>query len=73
MTRGSPLKRCRQCVEVVVDPALLVVEEHDLFDVGVARQFDGVLRRGVSEVGLGRQLLAQELRVVDEHVGVLTQ
>jgi len=58
-----------QCVKVIVDASLLVVEENDMSDVRVTSQFDGVLRRSVTEVGLRLQLFTRQLRVVNEYIG----
>ena len=60
-------------VEFVVGTALLVVEERDPRHVRVTSQRHRVLGRGVTEVRLGLQLLAHQLRVVNEYVGALAQ
>ena len=48
-----------------------VVEERDGVRAGGPRELDGVVGDGVSEVGLGGELLGEQLRVVDEQVGVV--
>jgi len=42
-------------------------------DVRVTSQFDGVLRRSVTEVGLRLQLFTRQLRVVNEYIGSLAK
>src|SRR5277367_3854379 len=59
-----------EAVECVVGAVVAMVEERDRARAGPACELDGVVGDGVPEVGFGGELLGEQLRVVDEHVGV---